>query len=489
MFKKVLIANRGEIALRVLRACKELEIRTVAVHSDVDRDSLHVSEADESFCIGPGPAGQSYLNIHNLISAALVARADAIHPGYGFLAENPEFVEICQSHGLVFIGPPAQAMRQMGDKAEARRTVIAAGVPTLPGTSEISDFAEAHAFAAESGFPVMIKAAAGGGGKGMRIVHNEQELPSQMERAISEASSAFGDGAVFIEKYIASPRHIEIQVLADAHGNVVHLFERECSVQRRHQKVVEEAPSSVLTPEVRAAMGQAAVMVAKACRYKGAGTVEFLIDEQLNFYFLEMNTRLQVEHPVTELISGVDLVEQQIRIARGETLSFSQDDLQIRGHALELRVYAEDPYDNFHPSIGKLEVYRRPQGEGIRVDDGFEEGMEIPIYYDPMIAKLITYGETRSAAIHRMLEAIELYQIEGVATTLPFGKFVCEHEAFTSGRFDTHFVQQYFNLEALKESNRDEGLYAALLALQLYTEEKRQLHIPEVGGSNWKYFR
>ncbi|HRF40089.1 MAG TPA: acetyl-CoA carboxylase biotin carboxylase subunit [Saprospiraceae bacterium] len=488
--KKILVANRGEIALRVMRTARKMGIKTVAVFSEADREAPHVRFADEAVCIGPPPSNRSYLLGDKIIETALSLGVDGIHPGYGFLSENAAFAQKVQDAGLIFIGPDPYAIEVMGNKLAAKDAVKGYDIPMVPGAeSAISDVEEAQKIARQVGLPILIKAAAGGGGKGMRIVEHEQDLPAQMERAISEAQSAFGDGAVFIEKYIASPRHIEIQVLADSHGNVVHLFERECSVQRRHQKVVEEAPSSVLTPEVRAAMGQAAVMVAKACRYKGAGTVEFLIDEQLNFYFLEMNTRLQVEHPVTELISGVDLVEQQIRIARGETLSFTQDELHIRGHALELRVYAEDPYDNFHPSIGKLEVYRRPKGEGIRVDDGFEEGMDIPIYYDPMIAKLITYGETRSAAIHRMLEAIEMYQIEGVATTLPFGKFVCQHEAFTSGHFDTHFVQHYFNIEALKESNREEGLYAALLALQLYTEEKKKLHIPEVGGSNWKYFR
>lgn len=488
--KKILVANRGEIALRVMRTARKMGIKTVAVFSEADREAPHVRFADEAVCIGPPPSNRSYLLGDKIIETALSLGVDGIHPGYGFLSENAAFAQKVQDAGLIFIGPDPYAIEVMGNKLAAKDAVKGYDIPMVPGAeSAISDVEEAQKIARQVGLPILIKAAAGGGGKGMRIVEHEQDLPAQMERAISEAQSAFGDGAVFIEKYIASPRHIEIQVLADSHGNVVHLFERECSVQRRHQKVVEEAPSSVLTPEVRAAMGQAAVMVAKACRYKGAGTVEFLIDEQLNFYFLEMNTRLQVEHPVTELISGVDLVEQQIHIARGETLSFMQDELQIRGHALELRVYAEDPYDNFNPSIGKLEVYRRPRGEGIRVDDGFEEGMDIPIYYDPMIAKLITYGETRSAAIHRMLEAIELYQIEGVATTLPFGKFVCQHEAFTSGHFDTHFVQHYFNIEALKESNREEGMYAALLALQLYTEEKKKLHIPEVGGSNWKYFR
>lgn len=488
--KKILVANRGEIALRIMRSARKMGIKVVAVFSEADRNAPHVRFADEAVCIGPPPSNRSYLLGDKLIEVALSLGAEGIHPGYGFLSENAAFAQKVQDAGLIFIGPDPYAIEIMGNKLAAKDAVKGYDIPMAPGTdTAIANIQEAKDIARKVGLPVLIKAAAGGGGKGMRIVHKEEELGEQMERAVSEALSAFGDGSVFIEKYIASPRHIEIQVLADAHGNVVHLFERECSVQRRHQKVVEEAPSSILTPQVRAAMGQAAVMVAKACRYKGAGTVEFLVDEQLNFYFLEMNTRLQVEHPVTEMITGVDLVEQQIRIAEGEPLPFRQEDLRIKGHALELRVYAEDPYDNFHPSIGKLSVYRRPEGRGIRVDDGFDEGMDIPIYYDPMIAKLITYGETRNAAIHRMLEAIEDYRIEGVATTLPFGKFVCEHEAFTSGQFDTHFVQQYFNVEALKESNREEGYYAALLALRLYTENKRKLHVPDVGGSNWKYFR
>jgi acetyl-CoA carboxylase biotin carboxylase subunit len=488
--KKILVANRGEIALRIMRSARKMGIKVVAVFSEADRSAPHVRFADEAVCIGPPPSNRSYLLGDKLIEVAQSLGAEGIHPGYGFLSENAAFAQKVQDAGLIFIGPDPYAIEIMGNKLAAKDAVKGYDIPMVPGTdTAIANIQEAEDIARKVGLPVLIKAAAGGGGKGMRIVHKEEELGEQMERAVSEALSAFGDGSVFIEKYIASPRHIEMQVLADAHGNVVHLFERECSIQRRHQKVVEEAPSSILTPEVRAAMGQAAVMVAKACHYKGAGTVEFLVDEQLNFYFLEMNTRLQVEHPVTEMITGVDLVEQQIRIAEGEPLPFRQEDLHIKGHALELRVYAEDPYDNFHPSIGTLSVYRRPQGEGIRVDDGFDEGMDIPIYYDPMIAKLITYGETRNAAIHRMLEAIEDYRIEGVATTLPFGKFVCEHEAFTSGNFDTHFVQQYFNLEALKESNREEGYYAALLALRLYTENKRKLHVPDVGGSNWKYFR
>ncbi len=488
--KKILVANRGEIALRIMRTARKMGIKTVAVFSEADRNAPHVRFADEAVCIGPPPSNRSYLLGEKIIEAARSLGVDGIHPGYGFLSENARFAQMVQDAGLIFIGPDPYAIEVMGNKLAAKEAVRGYDIPMVPGTEHaIADVEEAKSIARQVGLPILIKAAAGGGGKGMRIVHREEDLAGQMERAVSEALSAFGDGSVFIEKYIASPRHIELQVLADTHGNVVHLFERECSVQRRHQKVVEEAPSSVLTPEVRAKMGQAAVMVAKACNYKGAGTVEFLVDENLNFYFLEMNTRLQVEHPVTEMITGVDLVEQQIRIAQGEVLPFSQEDLRINGHALELRVYAEDPYDNFHPSIGTLSVYRRPTGEGIRVDDGFDEGMEIPIFYDPMIAKLITYGVTRSAAIHRMLEAIEAYQVEGVATTLPFGKFVCEHEAFTSGNFDTHFVQHYFNVEALKESNREEGYYAALLALKLYTDNKRKLHVPDVGGSNWKYFR
>jgi acetyl-CoA carboxylase biotin carboxylase subunit len=488
--KKILVANRGEIALRVMRTARKMGIKVVAVFSTADRNAPHVRFADEAVCIGPPASAQSYLLGDKLIEVALSLGVDGIHPGYGFLSENAVFAQKVADAGINFIGPDPYAIEVMGNKLAAKDAVKNYAIPMVPGTdTAVDDPVVARDIARAVGLPILIKAAAGGGGKGMRIVHREEDLAEQMERAISEAQSAFGNGSVFIEKYIASPRHIELQVLADKHGQVVHLFERECSIQRRHQKVVEEAPSSVLTPAVREAMGSAAVMVAKACQYVGAGTVEFLVDEQLNFYFLEMNTRLQVEHPVTEMITGIDLVEQQIRIARGEPLSFRQEDLSIQGHAVELRVYAEDPYDNFNPSIGKLKTYRRPQGEGIRVDDGFDEGMDIPIYYDPMIAKLVTHGVTRSAAIHRMLEAIEMYHIEGVATTLPFGKFVCEHEAFTSGQFDTHFVQHYFNIASLKESNREEGIFAALLALEVYTRNKRKLHVPDVGGSNWKYFR
>ena len=485
--KKILVANRGEIALRVMRSAKKMGIKTVAVYSEVDRNARHVRFADEAVLLGPAPSSESYLVMDKIIDAAKQTGADGIHPGYGFLSENSTFAKKVTKAGITFIGPNTHAIEVMGSKLAAKEAVRDYKIPMVPGIEEaITDVDLAKKIAVEIGFPILIKASAGGGGKGMRVVQNLEELPEQMERAISEATSAFGDGSVFIEKYVTSPRHIEIQVLADTHGNVVHLFERECSVQRRHQKVVEEAPSVVLSPELRMAMGEAAIKVAKACDYVGAGTVEFLLDDQLNFYFLEMNTRLQVEHPVSELITGVDLVEQQIKVARGEKLSFTQDDLMIKGHALEVRVYAEDPLENFMPSVGTLEVYETPKGEGIRLDDGYEQGMEIPIYYDPMIAKLITYGETRDEAIQLMLKAIADYKIEGVSTTLSFGKFVCEHEAFTSGNFDTHFVKNYYSPELLFAGQADEKEIAAALALQVYLEEKKQLKVVESSNSDWK---
>ncbi len=485
--KKILVANRGEIALRVMRTARRMGIQTVAVYSEIDRHSPHVSFADEAVCVGPAPSNRSYLLGEKIIEVAKNLGVDGIHPGYGFLSENAGFAQAVTAAGITFIGPSPYSIEVMGSKLAAKDAVRKFDIPMVPGTEDaISDVEKAKAISAEIGYPILIKASAGGGGKGMRIVENEKELASQMERAISEAVSAFGDGSVFIEKYIGSPRHIEIQVLADTHGNTVHLFERECSVQRRHQKVVEEAPSAILTPEVRAAMGADAVKVAQACSYTGAGTVEFLVDEHLNYYFLEMNTRLQVEHPVTELITGIDLVEQQIRVARGEKLSFSQDDLQINGHAIELRVYAEDPHNDFLPSIGKLTTYRPPSGEGIRVDDGYKEGMDIPIYYDPMLSKLCAYGKTRPEAIRRLLEAISQYDIEGCATTLPFGKFVLEHDAFVSGKFDTHFVKNYFTKEALLAGEEAESQVAAALALQLYLKEKKRLKEPLVEDSVWR---
>ena len=462
---KILIANRGEIALRIMRTAREMGIKTVAVFSEADRNALHVRYADEAICIGPAASGQSYLVIEKIVEAARVTGADAIHPGYGFLSENADFADRVEAAGLTFIGPTGDSMRMIGSKIAAKATAEKHHIPLVPGTSKaIDDLQEAKAVAAKIGFPILIKASAGGGGKGMRIVNEPGHFEEQMKLAVSEATSAFGDGAVFIERYVGSPRHVEIQVLGDKHGNVVHLFERECSIQRRHQKVVEEAPSSVLTPEMREAMGSCAVRIAKACNYFGAGTVEFLLDEDKNFYFLEMNTRLQVEHPVTECITGLDLVREQIKIARGEPLSFTQKDLKINGHAIEVRVYAEDPANNFLPDIGKLQTYRIPQGPGVRVDDGFEEGMDIPIYYDPMIAKLITWDHDRPQAIAKMIRAIDEYDITGVTTTLAFCRFVMGHEAFVSGHFDTHFVRDHFSPQELESSVREEEEIAAYLA-------------------------
>lgn len=479
--KKILVANRGEIALRVMKTIKQMGIKTVAIFSEADRNAPHVRFADEAICVGPAPSNQSYLLGDKIIEIAKAHQVDGIHPGYGFLSENADFAEKVEKNGLTFIGPKSHAIRIMGDKLSAKETVKSYDIPMVPGIDEaIIDPQKAKAIAKEIGYPILIKASAGGGGKGMRVVEEEGKLEEQMKRAISEAESAFGNGAVFIEKYVGSPRHIEIQVLADTHGNVLHLFERECSVQRRHQKVVEEAPSTIVTPELREKMGQAAINVARSCDYVGAGTVEFLMDEKKNFYFLEMNTRLQVEHPVTELISGVDLVEQQIRIARGEVLRIKQEDLKINGHALELRVYAEDPTDDFLPSVGVLERYRKPSGKGVRVDDGFEEGMEIPIYYDPMLSKLVTYGASREEALHIMLEAINNYEVKGVATTLPFGKFVFNHEAFRSGNFDTHFVKNFYTPEILEEEAKEEAYLAALMAMRQYQMDQRKLRLPEV---------
>lgn len=477
--KKILVANRGEIALRIMKTVQKMGIKTLAVYSEADRNAPHVKFADEAVCIGEAPSKDSYLSGNTIIEVAKKYNVDGIHPGYGFLSENAEFAEEVEKNGIIFIGPGSKAITIMGSKLAAKDAVKKYDIPMVPGIDEaISDPERAKAVAKEVGYPVLIKASAGGGGKGMRIVEKEKDLADQMKRAISEAESAFGNGAVFIEKYISSPRHIEIQVLADSKGNTVHLFERECSIQRRHQKVVEEAPSSVLTEDVRQKMGEAAVKVAKTCDYVGAGTVEFLLDDQMNFYFLEMNTRLQVEHPVTEMITGIDLVEQQIKIARGEDLPFSQKELQFKGHAMELRVYAEDPIENFMPSVGKLKRYRTPKGKGIRLDDGVEEGMEVSIYYDPMLSKLVTYGKNREEAIQLMLKAIKDYEVEGVKTTLPFGKFVFEHEAFRSGNFNTHFVNQYYSAEKLQGETEEEAKIAALVALKQYIKDQQQLRLP-----------
>ena len=477
--KKILVANRGEIAIRVMRTARRMGIGTIAIYSEADRDAPHVRFADEAVCVGEAPSAKSYLRGDHIIEKALQLGADAIHPGYGFLSENAGFARAVTKSGLIFIGPGPEAIQTMGDKLAAKEAVKSYDIPMVPGTDyALKDATSALEIAKTIGFPILIKAAAGGGGKGMRIVNRESELKQQIERAMSEAQSAFGDGSVFIEKYVSSPRHIEVQVMADTHGNILHFFERECSIQRRHQKVVEEAPSSVLSPELRERMGVAAVNVARSCNYVGAGTVEFLLDDEHNFYFLEMNTRLQVEHPVTEWITGQDLVEWQIRIARGEPLSMAQEDLQIRGHALELRVYAEDPLNEFLPSVGTLERYCLPVGEDIRVDNGFEEGMQVPIYYDPMLSKLITYGRDRDEAIQRMLEAIASYEVKGVSTTLDFGAFVCKHPAFRSGDFNTHFVKEHYNPETLMEQRAKEAKIAAAVALKIYLEEKNKLRIP-----------
>ncbi|MEQ3665534.1 MULTISPECIES: acetyl-CoA carboxylase biotin carboxylase subunit [unclassified Olleya] len=477
--KKILVANRGEIAIRVMSTAQKMGIKTVAVYSTADRNAPHVKFADEAVLIGEAPSNQSYLLGDKIIEVAKSLNVDGIHPGYGFLSENADFAELCEKNNITFIGPKSHAIRVMGSKLAAKDAVKGYDIPMVPGTDQaITDIPEAKKIAKTIGFPILIKASVGGGGKGMRVVEKEDEFESQMNRAISEAVNAFGDGSVFIEKYVGSPRHIEIQVMADTHGNVIHLFERECSIQRRHQKVVEEAPSVVLTPELREEMGQAAIKVAKACDYVGAGTVEFLLDENKNFYFLEMNTRLQVEHPVSEIIAGVDLVELQIKVARGEALDIQQSDLKINGHALELRIYAEDPLNDFLPSVGHLDVYKLPEGKGIRVDNGFEQGMDIPIYYDPMLAKLITYGKTREEAMQLMRQAIADYDVKGIETTLPFGTFVFNHDAFKSGDFDTHFVKKYYSPEALKQDAEHEAKLAALFAVKQYLEDQKQLRLP-----------
>lgn len=492
--RKILIANRGEIALRVMRSAKEMGIKTVAIFSEADRNALFVRYADEAVCVGPPPSAQSYLQGDKIIEICKELNVDAIHPGYGFLSENADFVRKVKKAGITFIGPSAEAMDLMGDKLSAKATAKKYNVPMIPGSDgAIDDVVEATRLAKEIGFPLLIKASAGGGGKGMRLVEKESEVEEQMKLAISEAISAFGNGAVFIEKYATGPRHIEIQLLADDHGNCVYLFERECSIQRRHQKVIEEAPSCVLTPELRKAMGECAVNVAKACNYSGVGTVEFLLDDQMNFYFLEMNTRLQVEHPVSEMITGLDLVKEQIKVARGEKLSITQDDLKINGHSIEVRVCAEDPTNNFLPDIGNLKTYRIPSGPGVRVDDSFEEGMDIPIFYDPMIAKLIVHGKDRKEAIEKMLRAIQDYTITGVETTLPFCSFVLKHEAFVSGHFDTGFIPKYFKPEMLNKSAKDEeevaSIFGAFISSHINNAKREVVSEATNTKSKWRLNR
>jgi|TARA_B110000977_G_scaffold29601_1_gene38541 acetyl-CoA carboxylase biotin carboxylase subunit len=487
---KILIANRGEIALRVMRSAKEMNIKTVAIYSEADRNAPFVRYADEAVCVGPPPSAESYLLGDKIIQICKDLNVDGIHPGYGFLSENSEFVLKATAAGITFIGPSPKSIELMGDKLKAKDTVKAYDIPMVPGTDHaISDIPAAKKIAKEIGFPILIKASAGGGGKGMRVVENEEEFEEQMDRAVSEAISSFGNGEVFIEKYVGSPKHIEIQLIADTHGNVVYLFDRECSIQRRHQKVIEEAPSSSVSPELRKRMGKAACDVARSCDYYGAGTVEFLMDENKNFYFLEMNTRLQVEHPVSEMITGIDLVKEQINVARGEKLSFTQEDLSINGHSLEVRVYAENPKNNFLPDIGKLETYRRPQGNGVRVDDGLEEGMDIPIYYDPMIAKLVTHGKDREEAIRRMTKAIDEYVITGVETTLAFCKYTINHEKFKDTTFDTNFVKNYFSDPSVLDNfDPEEEKVAAMFAALLFDglNKGNQASNSGTSKSSWK---
>ena len=490
--EKVLVANRGEIAVRVLRTCHEQGLNTVAVYSTPDRSAPHVRRADEAYHIGPAEAAQSYLDPEAILEAARRSGADAIHPGYGFLSENAAFAEACAEAGVHFVGPPPEAIRAMGDKTAARQLMKDAGVPMAPGTTDaVASTEEGEEIAEEIGYPVLIKAAAGGGGKGMRIVHEPEHFAGAMDRAQGEAASSFGDGRVFIEKYIEEPRHIEFQILADHHGSTVHLFERECSIQRRHQKVIEEAPSSVLTPAVRREMGEAAVAAAESCGYRNAGTVEFLVDADLNYYFMEMNTRLQVEHPVTEWVTGVDLVAEQLRVAQGEALGYTTDDLSINGHAMESRVYAEDPASNFLPDPGPLKRHSAPSGVGVRVDAGVEEGGEVLIHYDPMISKLTTWGRDREAAIDRMIRALDEYEVASMATTIPFCRFAMEHEGFRAGDFTTHFVDEEFDPAALQLEDPERDELAALAATLYYagtqSEEAPTIAANGQGGqSPWR---
>ena len=495
MIKKVLIANRGEIAIRVMRSCRELGIQTVAVFSDADRTSLHVRYADEAVYIGPSQSSESYLNIDKIIKVAKKSKADAIHPGYGFLSENARFTEQCAEEGIIFIGPNAHSITAMGDKITARETMIRAGVPVVPGTKEaISDEKVAVRTIREIGLPVMIKASAGGGGKGMRLVKNDGDIINAIRAARSEALSAFGDDSVYIEKYIESPHHIEFQIMADTHGNTIHLCERECSVQRRHQKVVEETPSPLMIPKLRKEMGKAAVSAAKAVDYVGAGTIEFLVDNDRNYYFLEMNTRLQVEHPITEMVVGIDLVKEQINIADGKKLTFRQEEIQQSGHAIECRIYAEDPENNFMPSPGQVKYITEPTGLGVRTDGYVYEGFEIPIYYDPMISKLIVWGEDREMAIRRMKRALYEYKITGVKTSINFLEKIMDTPDFVHGKYDTHFIENNKNRLSPKNKKSDElcedlAIIAAFVDYTNKLEKLKPLKLTQKNGnSGWKAY-
>jgi acetyl-CoA carboxylase biotin carboxylase subunit len=489
--KKILIANRGEIAIRIMRTCRELDILTVAVFSEADRTSMHVRYADEAYYIGKAPSSESYLNSDNIIRAAKKSKADAIHPGYGFLSENAEFAQRCSDEGIIFIGPSPEVIRQMGDKLTAREEMIRAGIPVVPGTrGSVSSLNDALASIHQIGLPVMIKATAGGGGKGMRLVFNELEIMQALRASRSEARYSFGNDAVYIEKYISSPHHIEFQILADQHGNILHLFERECSIQRRHQKMIEETPSPLLTPELRKEMGDAAVRAAKAVNYTGAGTIEFLVDEKLNYYFLEMNTRLQVEHPITERVTGIDLVKQQIKIAEGHRLEFSQEDISQTGHAIECRIYAEDPDKQFMPSPGKIHKISEPLGFGVRTDGYVYEGYNIPIHYDPMISKLIVWGDTRKEAINRMRRALYEYKITGVKTSIQFLERIMNNQNFVNGRYDTNFIEKNLHHLMNKKSveNIDDMIIIAAYINYLdkisRVQENRKEFVP--AQSRWK---
>ena len=471
--KKILIANRGEIAVRVIHTCKELGIQSVAVYSRPDASSPHVLLADESVFIGEAASSESYLVVDKIIDAAKKTGADAIHPGYGFLSENASFAERCKKEGITFIGPEPKAIQLMGDKTAARELMSKANVPFPPGTQkELEDIEEAAKIADEIGYPVLIKAAAGGGGKGMRIVDAKEDFESSIKAAKSEAKNAFGDDRVYIEKYLEEPRHVEFQIMADTHGTILHIYDRECSIQRRHQKVIEEAPCPILTPDLRKRMSEAAILAAKSCDYVGAGTIEFLVDKHMNFYFLEMNTRLQVEHPVTEMISGLDLVALQILVAEGKKLPISQDDVEATGHSLECRIYAEDPENNFLPSTGLLTKHRPPTGSGIRVDAGVEEGQEVTINYDPMISKLTVHAPDRKQAIQKMLRALHEYEIAGCHTTIPFCEYVLKHDAFVSAQYDTHFVKDHFSKELMSELDATTEDIKALAAAILKSEQQ-----------------
>lgn len=493
MIKKILVANRGEIAIRVIRSCREMGIKSVAVYSEADRTSMHVRFADEAYFIGPSPSNESYLVIDNIIKAAKESGADAIHPGYGFLSENAEFSDRCEKEGIIFIGPSSYAIDTMGDKITARKKMQSANVPVVPGTTEpITDLKEAIKTINEIGLPVMIKATAGGGGKGMRLVTKEEDIVSAVTSAKSEALASFSNGDVYIEKYINSPHHIEFQIVADKHGNCVHLFERECSVQRRHQKVVEETPSPIMTEKLRAEMGKHAVAAAQAVNYAGAGTIEFIVDDKLNYYFLEMNTRLQVEHPITERVVGVDLVKTQIKIADGEPLEFKQEDLKQNGHAIEVRIYAEDPDNNFMPNPGTIEHITEPLGLGVRHDGYVYAGYKIPIYYDPMISKLIVWASTRSEAIDRLKRALYAYKITGIKTSIPFLSRILDVPDFVNGKYNTHIIQD--NKELLGPVKKIPQRVADIASIAVFVdyldnlEKHKEQHYckPEVG--NWKTF-